>query len=139
MTVEAWCDKEAGVGPKCDSEEDLAGIDEGNQEELGLDEDQHHPAPLRHKFTLKQDLPNTLVCNWQVCQGSASLNPKPKNIATRAAGHLTEQGSSGRGAEACRAVRLTRGHRSQTRRCRAPSGALAHPECCGVQCIPAWC
>ena len=44
-TVEAWRDKEAGVGSKVDSEEDLAGVDEGNQEELGLDEDQHHPAP----------------------------------------------------------------------------------------------
>ena len=51
MTVEAWCDEEAGVGPKCDSEEDLAGIDEGNQEELGLDEDQHHPAPPRYNFS----------------------------------------------------------------------------------------
>ena len=33
------------MGPKVDSEEDLAGVDEGDQEELGLDEDQHHPAP----------------------------------------------------------------------------------------------
>ena len=35
------------MGPKVDSKEDLAGVDKGDQEELGLDEDQHHPAPPR--------------------------------------------------------------------------------------------
>ena len=94
MTVEAWCDEEAGVGPKCDSEEDLAGVDEGNQEELGLDEDQHHPAPPRYKFSSRAIFSK----NFGFAIGKSAKATRAALPVCRAADgacNLLEQGGSG--------------------------------------------